>query len=483
MNKPEGMASGPLLGVAGAAAALAIGAALYFSGVLQPSAPEEPALAGSVPAESETAPGTTADTEKEAPEVTESKPESDPVSADEVAEKATDTAEDTTEPVAPDTPDLPDPPSIDTFRLDPDGSMLLAGRTHPGWQTSVIIDGEALDTVTPEASGEFVAFLSIEQSDQPRILSLRMTSPDGATELMSKDEIIIAPVIAVASDIPADTQVAQAAEPLQTKPASGEAEAEIAAMTETQTAPETQTASPAELMETETAGQAAEPADKASEAVELAEESEKPAELAAQSEPEQAAAAVEDTAAASTGQSQAVLLSDEDGVRVLQPATPAAPSPDVLSVVALDAITYNQDGEVQLSGRARGKGFVRVYLDNQPVTTARIAEDGGWRTELPEVDSGVYTLRVDEVDAEGKVLSRVETPFKREDQEVIARADAAQQVRRIRAVTVQPGSTLWAISRETYGEGLLYVRVFEANRDRIRDPDLIYPGQVFTLPE
>jgi nucleoid-associated protein YgaU len=50
------------------------------------------------------------------------------------------------------------------------------------------------------------------------------------------------------------------------------------------------------------------------------------------------------------------------------------------------------------------------------------------------------------------------------------------------AVTVQPGSTLWAIATERYGEGIRYVQVFEANRDKIRDPDLIYPGQVFELP-
>ena len=53
----------------------------------------------------------------------------------------------------------------------------------------------------------------------------------------------------------------------------------------------------------------------------------------------------------------------------------------------------------------------------------------------------------------------------------------------ISAITVQPGNTLWGISRERYGEGILYVRVFEANRDKIRNPDLIYPGQVFVLPE
>ncbi|MFN4172801.1 MAG: LysM peptidoglycan-binding domain-containing protein [Pseudorhodobacter sp.] len=51
------------------------------------------------------------------------------------------------------------------------------------------------------------------------------------------------------------------------------------------------------------------------------------------------------------------------------------------------------------------------------------------------------------------------------------------------SVTVQPGFTLWAIARDQLGEGILYVQVFEANRDRIRNPDLIYPGQVFAIPE
>jgi len=49
--------------------------------------------------------------------------------------------------------------------------------------------------------------------------------------------------------------------------------------------------------------------------------------------------------------------------------------------------------------------------------------------------------------------------------------------------TVQPGNTLWAIARDKYGEGILYVAVFEANKDLNRNPDLIYPGQIFRLPE
>ena len=50
-------------------------------------------------------------------------------------------------------------------------------------------------------------------------------------------------------------------------------------------------------------------------------------------------------------------------------------------------------------------------------------------------------------------------------------------------ITVQPGNTLWAISRERYGRGILYVQVFDANKDKIRDPNLIYPGQIFDLPD
>lgn len=49
-------------------------------------------------------------------------------------------------------------------------------------------------------------------------------------------------------------------------------------------------------------------------------------------------------------------------------------------------------------------------------------------------------------------------------------------------ITVQPGFTLWQIARERFGDGVLYVKVYDANRDQIRDPDLIYPGQVFTIP-
>ena len=177
-----------------------------------------------------------------------------------------------------------------------------------------------------------------------------------------------------------------------------------------------------------------------------------------------------------------VLLADEQGIAVLQDGT-GRPAVDN---IVLDAITYDETGEVALSGRGQSGADLRVYLDNAPIEVGEVSESGQWRVPLPEVQSGVYTLRVDELAEDGSVTSRTETPFKREEPEQLAAVVNTQSEspkQRVEAVTVQPGSTLWAIAREHLGEGPLYVRVFAANREQIRDPDLIYPGQVFAIPD
>jgi hypothetical protein len=235
-------------------------------------------------------------------------------------------------------------------------------------------------------------------------------------------------------------------------------------------------------------------------------------------------------------QSPAIILADKQGVRVITSAGEQGP---ILAVV-LDTISYNLDGSVRVGGRAVGTGFVRVYLDNQAITTSRIKPSGYWSADLVDIDVGIYTLRVDELNESGEVTSRAESPFKREDPADIAEIlnsgptvvetqsgvfdrssiDVQGQVNelaelsgafndvqvsgiktmggdnpigsasgfgtpavRFRVQTVQPGSTLWAIAKERYGKGIEYFKVFEANKERIRDPDLIYPGQVFELPD
>jgi len=52
-----------------------------------------------------------------------------------------------------------------------------------------------------------------------------------------------------------------------------------------------------------------------------------------------------------------------------------------------------------------------------------------------------------------------------------------------RTYTVQSGDTLWNISQQMYGKGSAYMRIFEANRDKLESPDRIFPGQELVIPD
>ena len=177
---------------------------------------------------------------------------------------------------------------------------------------------------------------------------------------------------------------------------------------------------------------------------------------------------------AATAAPMAVLMRADGTVQVLGEAgqLPGAEQ------VVIDSVVYDAQGEVALGGRsARGLADIQIYLDNQPILRTRAADDGTWQAQLDGIERGVYRLRVDELDTAQQVTSRAEIPFERVTPEIAREASGPQ------ALIVQPGNTLWAMSEERFGDGLRFMRIFDANRDQIRDPDLIYPGQVFILPD
>jgi hypothetical protein len=237
----------------------------------------------------------------------------------------------------------------------------------------------------------------------------------------------------------------------------------------------------------------------------------------------------------------AVIVADENGIRVVQDQIGTSST----TAVSIDTISYDLEGQVSVGGRAVGTGFVRIYIDNKLIATSKIKKDGYWKADFLDIKAGIYKLRVDEISETGEVLSRVEIPFKREKpdelvaltteaskesgekvkinstitqnkvkvQDQVAGLEASISTLKLNEVvsnvisidekpqpisgrvevpklsiefrikTVQPGSTLWAIAKERYGSGIEYHKVFEANKERIRDPDLIYPGQVFEIPD
>ena len=156
---------------------------------------------------------------------------------------------------------------------------------------------------------------------------------------------------------------------------------------------------------------------------------------------------------------------------VLQRPTPSSTT----YALAVDAVDYDDTGRLTIGGHGAPGGLVQLYLNNRFIGRTRGSDRGVWTTspETP-VEPGIYTLRVDQVDDAGKVLTRVSIPF--------SRAAFLAGMAPESFVVVQPGNSLWRIARRTYSAGIAYSVIYAANRDQISNADLIYPGQIFSLP-
>jgi nucleoid-associated protein YgaU len=177
------------------------------------------------------------------------------------------------------------------------------------------------------------------------------------------------------------------------------------------------------------------------------------------------------TAAAATAP-LAVLAPAGAAPRVLQGPAGTLPAGGKLG---LDTLDYDAKGAVRFAGTAPPGAAVRLYADNRKVGDARAGAGGRWTlTPHEAIAAGAHAIRADQLDATGRVVARLALPFRR----VIL---PAVQIG-AGEVIVQPGQSLWRIARHAYGQGIRYTVIYAANRDAIRDPNLIYPGQVFAVP-
>jgi nucleoid-associated protein YgaU len=190
---------------------------------------------------------------------------------------------------------------------------------------------------------------------------------------------------------------------------------------------------------------------------------------------------------------------------------PGSAKPGTASAVVVEAVEVDAGGKFHVSGQARPNTPVRLYLNEALVASVTSGDDGRFAITINEgVRPGNYRVRLDEVEAKsGKVSARAEVPFNVPDKVVTGSvADSSKRaesgggpqlaaagntavpggsssavvVPKIATTTVSKGDSLWRLSQLNLGAGTRYAVIYKANKEQIRNPNLIYPGQIFVMP-
>jgi nucleoid-associated protein YgaU len=169
-----------------------------------------------------------------------------------------------------------------------------------------------------------------------------------------------------------------------------------------------------------------------------------------------------------------VVLLPADAAKPAQALQLPQPAPGT-GPLRLETAEYGEGDRLMLSGHAEPGARLNVYAANQPIGTATADGTGKWSLALPRpAIAGAFELRLDQLAANGAVAHRVAAPFEPPAETALAQAGS---------YVVRRGNSLWWIARRTWGQGVRYTTIYAANRELIRDPNLIYPGQVFKLPK
>jgi len=367
--------------------------------------------------------------------------------------------------------------SLDTARVDADGLVTLAGRAAKGATVEVLVDENLIGTIAVGQDGNFASIFELNSSEEIRVLVLRIKT--GEQFAYADQSIVILPSQIKGNAVENELQVSEGDAGLESSV--GAPSVETSDVDNSTVSQEQKTAKTEESFNLESKEALVEnqkDVEQAELVINIDESADPNLSNSDDDKSDKTANVVLDSDGEITPSKPKVVVADSDGVKVLQDEQA------ITDQLALDSIAYDPFGNVTVGGRSSPSGLVRFYVNNEAISAAKTNKEGYWETDLSDIVPGTYTLRIDQLSLKGDVISRLESPFKREDREKLAKLIApSTSPARINIVTVQPGNTLWAIARKRYGDGLLYVRVFEANRDKIKDPDLIYPGQLFDLPD
>lgn len=324
------------------------------------------------------------------------------------------------EPTAEGAPVAPEikNPSFDVVRIGPDGNAVIAGRAEPNSKVRIREGGDVIGEATADERGEWVVLPEKPLASGDRELSLEAENDTGAVRKADDKIVVLIPDEAPQKNSTATSSDAPTADNAASDTGNGD---------------------------------------------DRADKKDQP--IIALRVPESGGATTVMQGPKAETATETAKTSAQD-----------SPEPEAkMPRLSIDVVDYDTEGRVAMSGKADKDHLVQIYLDNKLVGTAPADENGNWALTIGEpIEPGNYTLRADQLDPSGKVTARVEIPFERARPDEILEPGSRY--------VVQPGNSLWRIARSTYGEGLKYWIIYAQNRKQIRDPDLIYPGQIFALP-
>jgi nucleoid-associated protein YgaU len=176
------------------------------------------------------------------------------------------------------------------------------------------------------------------------------------------------------------------------------------------------------------------------------------------------------------------------------------------SRVSIQSVQAGAEGELVARGSAEPNSVVHLYLNGANIADARTKSDGPWSLTIRHgMAPGPYVVRAEEVDP-GRAMVVASAEIRLDDPAapastggptaanssapIAASATEAQSSGSSPADIVidsvhlvAAGHTLWALSQSSYGDPTRYPLIYEANKARIHNPNLIYPGQVFVVPK
>ncbi|WP_293721109.1 Ig-like domain-containing protein [Stappia sp.] len=442
-------------------------------------------------------------------------PESTPdasAPADQPDTSASDTASSSDESTQPSSSDTKDSaqassgPSFDLMRVEPDGSAVVAGRAEAGSIVALLSNGKVVGKGIANANGEFAIVLDTPLEAGAHAVTLETQDKDGKALGESEQSLAVSvpedpdtgEVLVMLNEPGAPSRVLQKPDALEGQ---DDAPAGEAGTGDTQMAAADTDAAPSTSRSPETGETGASSGDTASNipAADNRQQASDPTTDGSDRTNVEDNGAV---ASASTPQDEGKTTSGDTGAPVGQATADAGdqadgePSGDAR--VTVDAVETEND-KVFVAGAGEPGSDVRVYLDNKLVGEAKTDEKGRWLLEgESKVEPGQVDVRADQVRPnDGSVEARAQVTFEKAAPEAVvlrpldasgssdagSGAQGSGETRQVPSVIIRTGDNLWTISQRRYGQGVRYTTIYQANKDQIRNPDLIYPGQIFMLPE